>query len=271
MKAPAPIVDIGTNLTNKRFRRDLAEVIARARAAGVDAMVCTGVSVESSRQGAELARDNPGVVVTTAGVHPHNARHCDDTTADELRALARQPEVVCIGECGLDYDRNFSPPAVQRRWYEAQLALACELAMPVFLHERDAHDDFVAIMREHRSDLPAGVVHCFTGAGAVLDAYLDLDLHIGITGWICDERRGTHLRDIVGRIPPDRLMIETDAPYLIPRDLPQMPKDRRNEPAFLPHVLDAVAACVGRPAAQVAGETTRTARAFFGLPDAPAK
>ena len=109
------------------------------------------------------------------------------------------------------------------------------------------------------------MVHCFTGTAEVLRAYLDLDMHIGLTGWICDERRGTHLRDIVGRIPPERLMIETDAPFLLPRDLPNRPKDRRNEPAFLPHVLATVADCVGRPAEVVAEQTTATARAFFGL------
>ncbi len=265
MNAPAPIVDIGTNLTNKRFRRDRDEVIARARAAGVAQLVCTGVTVESSWAGSALARRYPGVVYSTAGVHPHFTRDCDDTTLDELRALAGRDEVVVLGECGLDYDRNFSPPPVQRQWYAAQLGLACELGMPVFLHDRDAHDDFAAIMREHRASLAGGVVHCFTGTGDVLDAYLDMDLHIGITGWICDERRGSHLRDIVKRIPADRLMIETDAPFLLPRDMPNRPKDRRNEPAFLPHVLATVAECVDKPPAQVAEETTATAGRFFGL------
>jgi TatD DNase family protein len=260
------IIDIGVNLTNKAFRPDLPRVIGAAREAGVVQMVATGTRVEASWEASELARAHPGVVFSTAGVHPHHARDCNGTTLDELRSLAGRAEVVAVGECGLDYDRNFSPPDVQRHWFEAQVELACELGMPLFLHERDAHPDFVAILRKHRDRFPRAVVHCFTGGAAELDAYLELDLHIGITGWICDERRGLHLREIVGRIPPERLMIETDAPYLMPRDLQPKPRTRRNEPALLPHVLARVATSVGRSEAEVARETTVAARAFFGLP-----
>jgi len=259
------LVDIGVNLTHKRFRADLADVIARARAAGVGTMVVTGTSLAGSWAAWELARQHPGVLHATAGVHPHGARDCTGDTLAELRDLACRAEVRAVGECGLDYDRNFSPPPDQRRWFAAQVELAGELSMPVFLHERAAHGDFLAILRERRAALPAAVVHCFTGSAAELDAYLDLDLHIGITGWICDERRGLHLRDLVARIPLERLMIETDAPFLMPRDLPRPPPDRRNEPAFLPHILDRVAAAAGKPRDEVARATTRAARRFFGL------
>ncbi len=258
------LIDIGVNLTARAFAGDLEQVIARARAAGVVQMVVTGLRVELSWAAHRLAGRYPGVLFSTAGVHPHNARECNATTIGELRTLAARDNVVAIGECGLDYNRNFSPPAVQRQWFAAQLALAAELKLPVFLHERDAADDFAAILTEHRDALPGAVAHCFTGSRATLERYLAMDLHIGITGWICDERRGTHLLDDVLLIPPGRLMVETDAPFLRPRDLPG--NDRRNEPALLPHVLERVARALDRPPADVAAETTSTARAFFGLP-----
>ncbi len=257
------LIDIGVNLTNKAFRADLDDVMGRARDAGVRIMIATGTRVEASWDAYELARKHPGVVYSTAGVHPHHASDCDGKTIAELRDLCSRPEVAVVGECGLDYNRNFSPPDVQRRWFEAQVELAVELQLPVFLHERDAHADFLAILQRHRANLPAAVIHCFTGTGDVLEAYLDLDLHIGITGWICDERRGLHLQEIVDRIPANRLMIETDAPYLLPRTIRPKPKSRRNEPSYLPEVLQVVARSVGRPVEQVAAETTATATAFF--------
>jgi TatD DNase family protein len=143
--------------------------------------------------------------------------------------------------------------------------LAAALNLPLFLHEREARTDVVKLLSSYRDQIPRAVVHCFTGSAEDLDAYIELDLHIGITGWICDERRGEHLRELVARIPDDRLMLETDAPFLLPRDMPNPPKNRRNEPAFLPYVLDRVATSLGRSPDDVARETTATARAFFNL------
>ena len=260
-----PIVDIGANLTNRAFSHDLDQVIARAFAAGVGTIVVTGTTASASRDALALARTRPGRLYATAGVHPHHASEVDHGVIDELRALQQEPEIVAVGECGLDYDRDYSPRDAQRRAFAAQLALACDLGRAVFLHERSAHADFAAILREHRSSFPRGVVHCFTGSGDELDAYLELDMHIGITGWICDDRRGVHLRELVGRIPADRLMIETDAPYLLPRDLKPMPRNRRNEPGLLPHVLRAVASARGESVDAVASHTAATSRAFFGL------
>jgi TatD DNase family protein len=254
------LFDIGVNLANRAFRNDLLPVLERARAAGVR-MVVTGTSVPSSRAALELAKAHG--LWSTAGVHPHDAKSCDGETLGALRALASEEPVVAIGECGLDYDRDFSPRPVQDRWFEAQVELAAELEMPLFLHERDAHHRFVEILRRHRERIPAACIHCFTGTDAELSAYLDLDLHVGITGWICDERRGLHLRSLVSKIPEDRLMIETDAPYLLPRTIRPKPKDGRNEPSFLVHVLDAIAEATGRTREAVAESTTRTARAFF--------
>jgi TatD DNase family protein len=259
------LVDIGVNLSHRQLRPDLPAVLARAREAGVTQLLATGTSVAGSREVAQLAADHPDVFAT-AGVHPHAAKECDASTMGTIGALLEAPRVVAVGECGLDYDRDFSPRPVQRQWFAAQLALACERGLPVFLHERSAHVDFAAILAEHRPQLTGGVVHCFTGTGDELDTYLALDMHIGITGWICDERRGLHLREIVDRIPPDRLLIETDAPFLLPRTLRPKPKSRRNEPSYLVHVLQTVAEAVGRPVAQVAAESTAAARRLFSLP-----
>ena len=263
------LVDIGANLGHESFDHDRGQVIARARAAGVVQMVVTGASTVESETALGVARGSPGVLFSTAGVHPHHAREWCAESAAVLERLAAEPEVVAIGETGLDFNRDFSPRPDQERALEAHLELAAGLGMPVFLHERDAHERFRAIVARWRDRLPRAVIHCFTGDGAALDACLDLDLHVGITGWICDERRGLHLRDIVGRVPPDRLMVETDAPYLLPRDLVPKPKTRRNEPMHLPHILRAVAGAIGCAPEMLARSTTETARRFFGLPPDP--
>lgn len=258
------LVDIGANLTNKQFGHDLDDVLRRADAAGVRRILVTGTSVASTRAAIDLARRRPGRLFATAGIHPHDASHATPEALAALAALARAPEVVSMGECGLDFDRDFSPRPAQEAAFEAQLEQAAALKLPLFLHERAAHERFLAILSRARPRLGPAVVHCFTGGARELDAYLGLDLHIGITGWICDDRRGAGLRDVVARIPPDRLMIETDAPYLLPPAAKA--RGRRNEPSYLPFVLEAVARAVGRPPAQVADETTRTAAAFFRLP-----
>lgn len=259
------LVDIGANLTDKRFRQDLDDVLARAEAHGVTRLIVTGTTVTESEEAAALARAHPGRMYSTAGVHPHYAKGCDEGTLDALRALAARPEVVSLGECGLDYNRDFSPRPVQRRWFEAQLQLATELKMPVFLHSRDAHEDMLRIVRAHREGLVGGVVHCFTGTADEARDWLDLDMHLGITGWICDERRGTHLREVVKEIPIDRMMVETDSPYLIPRTLRPRPKSRRNEPMHLAHIVGVLADCMGVSVEEVSRGTTETATRLFGL------
>lgn len=263
----AELVDIGVNLTNKAFRKDLDEVLQRAWDAGIVALILTGTSEQGSEAALELTRRDPKRLFCTAGVHPHEASQFTNGTADALRELAAQPNVVAIGETGLDFNRDFSPRPAQEQAFERQLELACDLSMPAFLHQRDAHERFLPILREYRDRLPSAVVHCFTGSRQELWDYLDLDLHIGITGWICDERRGLHLQQIVADIPTDRLMIETDAPYLLPRTLRPKPKSGRNEPAFLPEVLATVARCRNVEPSELAATATATARRFFALPD----
>lgn len=259
------LVDIGANLTHESFLADRDAVRARAEATGVTRMVVTGADLAGSREAAALAAAAPTRLWSTAGVHPHHATHFDAATRDELLGLLRQPQVVAVGECGLDYYRNFSPPAAQRDAFVAQLEIATATAKPVFLHQRDSHADFTAILREFRGRLCGGVAHCFTGDRRELDDYLDLNLHIGITGWVCDERRGASLRQAVPAIPLASLMVETDAPYLLPRDLAPRPKSRRNEPMHLAHVTHAVASLRGESFESLAAATTRTAIAFFGL------
>lgn len=260
------LIDIGVNLTSKQFRHDLDEVIARAVAAGLERMVVTGTSLDTSHRARELARTRPGLLFCTAGVHPHNAKELGPELLGGLEALCRADEVVCVGECGLDYNRNFSPPAKQRQAFELQLELAARVAKPVFLHERDAHEDFLAILRNAQPSLVNMVVHCFTGTVAEAEAYLALGAHIGVTGWICDERRGRHLAEVVATIPRERLLIETDAPFLLPRDMRPQPKSRRNEPSYLPHIANVVAGHVGCSPEELASQTWKNAARLFGLP-----
>jgi TatD DNase family protein len=265
--APAPLtlIDIGINLTHDSYDADRDAVIARARNVGVVQMMVTGASVESSRKAIELARSRPGELFATAGVHPHHATELTPDALSVLEELARQPEVVAAGECGLDYFRDFSPRPVQREAFHRQLELAARVGKPVFLHQRDAHEDFIAILKEHRRSLRGGVTHCFTGGERELAAYLDLGFAIGITGWISDERRGAHLLSLMRDIPADRLLLETDGPYLLPRDLQPKPASRRNEPCYLPHIAAVVARARGESVETLARSSTAAAREIFSL------
>lgn len=259
------LVDIGANLTHDSFDHDRREILARATAAGVARLVVTGTSVTSSVQAATLAEEQAAALFATAGVHPHQASEFDAHTASALRSLVGNARCVAVGECGLDFFRDYSPRDVQRRVFAAQLELAAECGKPVFLHQRDAHAEFVAMLKVARAALAGGVAHCFTGGPAELAAYLDLDLYIGVTGWVCDERRGADLREAVPRIPLERLLVETDAPYLLPRDLEPKPRGRRNEPAYLPHIVARIAALRGEPVDVVAHATTANAERLFKL------
>jgi TatD DNase family protein len=262
---PGALIDIGINLGHDSYDGDRDAVLTRAAAAGVVQMVVTGSSLGGSAAAIDLARTHPRRLFATAGVHPHHASELNAALAGELAELARAPEVVAVGECGLDYCRDFSPREVQRQAFHRQLELAAAVEKPVFLHQRDAHQDFVAILREHGAH-HRGVAHCFTGGGAELAAYLELGLAIGITGWICDERRGAHLVPLMGAIPEGKLLLETDGPYLLPRDLVPRPGSRRNEPAYLAHIAGVVARARGEPLDALARASTAGARALFGLP-----
>ncbi len=262
------LIDIGANLTHDSFDHDRDAVLQRARAAGVARMVVTGASREHSPKALALALAHPGELFATAGVHPHHATEYTDECDAEMRALHAHPQVVAVGECGLDYFRDFSPRPAQRKAFERQLQIAVDTGKPLFLHQRDAHADFMAMMKGFDGRLGPAVVHCFTGSRAELFDYLDQDWHIGITGWLCDERRGLHLRELVKHIPADRLMVETDAPYLLPRTVKPQPSHRRNEPMYLAHIVEELARDRGEPAALAAARTSAAASAFFRLPPA---
>lgn len=265
---PPALLDIGLNLAHDSFDHDRDAVIQRALEVGVTRMLITGSSLASTHAAIALVQKYPQLMRATAGVHPHHAVDLDSAQLQAFHELARRPEVVAVGECGLDYFRNFSPHEAQLEAFDEQLTLAAEVRKPVFLHQRDAHQDFMTVMRKHRSNLTGGVAHCFTAGVEEARAYLDLDLYIGITGWICDERRGHHLREVVRHIPADRLLIETDAPYLLPRNLQPKPQNRRNEPMYLPQVLAAIAAARDQPAATLAEITTNNALRLFNWQNA---
>lgn len=268
-KVSPALIDIGANLAHDSFDADRDAVLARAHAARVTDIVITGSCATSNARAARLVHEyrhhaHRPALYATAGLHPHHASEWSPALAAQIGELGAQPQTVALGECGLDYCRNYSPHDAQRHAFRAQLELAAGLGKPVFLHQRDAHADFLAILREHRPQLGAVVVHCFTDTQAALEDYLALDCHIGITGWICDERRGKALLDAVRIIPDARLMIETDAPYLLPRTAPKT-ASRRNEPACLPWVLRTLAQARGQDEASLAAQTTANASAFFGL------
>lgn len=257
--------DIGVNLTSTQFAQDRSAVIIRAREAGLAGLLITGTNALESQQAQVLAQEHPDFCWSTAGVHPHHASEWSAETEATLRRLAGEPQVVAIGECGLDFNRNISPPAQQAYAFEAQLALAAELQLPVFLHCRDAHDRFMALLSPWLPRLKGAVVHCFTGTRAELDACLTAGLYVGITGWVCDERRGLELRALLPHIPQERLLLETDAPYLLPRDMRPRPASRRNEPGFLPHIVQQVALWRGEEAETLGQQTVENTRRLFQL------
>lgn len=258
-------VDIGINLTNRRYNKDRQQVVKAAIEAGVSKMIVTGTSVAESKSAELLCQDYPSTLYSTSGCHPHDAKSLDEIGLAELKNLAHQQSVVAVGECGLDFNRNFSPQAEQIRAFEQQLTLAVEVNKPVFLHERDAFDTQYQILKDYMPKLKGAIVHCFTGNQQQLECYLDLGLSVGITGWICDERRGQELYHIVGMIPDDRLMVETDGPYLTPRDLRPKPKDGRNEPKFLPHIGETIARARGQSIEHVAQISFQNSLSFFNL------
>ncbi|MBL4711682.1 MAG: TatD family hydrolase [Gammaproteobacteria bacterium] len=259
-------IDIGVNLTGSSFKKDVAKVIGRAQQVGVTQMIVTGTNLLHSEQAIQLTQHYDSICYATVGIHPHDASEYSSDTVSELRDMLQQNNVVAVGECGLDYNRNFSSRKEQIHAFEAQLELAIELQKPIFLHQRDAHDDLVSMIKSCRKDLDKVVAHCFTGNIEEVNDYMLLDMYVGITGWICDERRGQDLQQAVKHISLDRIMLETDAPYLLPRDLQQKPTAKnRNEPCFLPHIASAVAAHMQLDDDQLITAAYDNSQTFFGM------
>ncbi|MBY6187337.1 TatD family hydrolase [Marinobacter hydrocarbonoclasticus] len=256
--------DIAVNLLSSQLAGEIGPTLSRAKAAGVHQVVALASDLAEATALQAIQEDHPELKLT-AGVHPHHASEWASDRLERLTRLMQHPAVVAVGECGLDYFRDFSPRQAQREAFEAQLALAAELNRPLVLHCREAYDDFVPMVAQYRDRLPGAVLHCFTGTAAELEAALELDLHIGITGWICDERRGTELRTLVPRIPDHRLLLETDSPYLLPRDLKPKPKHRRNEPAVLPHIARTVAQLRSQTEQHLSAVTEANVKQLFQL------
>lgn len=259
------LIDIGVNLTNQRLYNKLGDIIHNAKSAGIIHQIITGTSLKSSQLALQITKSYPGYFSSTAGCHPHDAK--DFKIADEtlLQHLAEEDGVVAIGECGLDFNRNYSPEDIQEKVFARQIEIACKVKLPLFMHQRDAHRRFVEILSQYQGQYTAGVIHCFTGDKQQLRDCLDLGLFIGITGWICDERRGKELQDAVKYLPLDRIMVETDAPYLLPRNIKPKPKSNTNEPANLPWVLLQLAECLELNAETIAAQITNNTKQFFAL------
>lgn len=257
-------IDIGINLTNKQFYNEHEEIINRALDNGVEQMILTGTSVRGSKESAEIAEDYPEILFSTAGIHPHDAKSFNNESINELRKLLKQNQVISVGECGLDFDRDFSPRTIQEKCYRAQLELAIEVDKPLFLHERSAFKKFNEITDEYLSKLPEAVVHCFTGTLEDAKIYLDKGFYLGFTGAISDEKRFKHLEDVIKYVPLDRMMIETDAPFMLPKNVPRT-QNRRNEPSYLSYVAQTIAKLKKVSISEVADETTEVARKFFRI------
>ncbi|SEA85709.1 TatD family hydrolase [Alkalimonas amylolytica] len=240
--------DLGVNLFSSQFDHDRAELLKRAQAAGVEHWLLIASDLREAQQNIAWCQQHP-VCFSTAGVHPHQADQVSEGWQQQLRQLAKDHTIVAVGECGLDFNRNFSSEAGQLKVFSEQLSLAKELQLPVYLHERDAFHQQYDLLQEHQ--IQHGIAHCFTGNTEQLKAYLDLGLYIGITGWLCDERRNQELVAALHFLPLDRICLETDAPYLLPRNLAPKPKSRRNEPAYLPAIAEQLARLKGVPLQQV--------------------
>lgn len=262
------MIDIGANLASSSFDNDLSNVLSRAFEADISKIIVTGSCQESNRKSQLICDDYPGKLYSTAGLHPHHAKDWNEQIEAQILELAKLPSVVAIGETGLDYNRNLSSQEQQRLSFGKLLTMAAEHTKPLFLHQRDAHCDFYSMLSEHDGLAARSVVHCFTDTGTALEAYLELGTMIGITGWLCDKKRGQSLRDIVHLIPDDRLMIETDAPYLMPhRDKVKktMANKNRNEPCTLNYVAEQLGSLRGQSTEHIKKITRENAERFFGL------
>ena len=256
------LFDICINLDNVQFDSDREALLQRGRDVGVAHLCLTGSSLSSSRFALEWAKKDPSHYVSTTGIHPHDAVSATPEVLREIELLLQEEEVRAVGECGLDYNRNFSPREAQIRCFESQIDISNRHRYPLFLHQRDAHADFMGCMEE--ATQPA-VVHCFTDSKESLFSYLDRGWYIGITGWICDPKRGEELRSIVNHIPLSQLMVETDAPWLFPKDYRPKPKKRRNEPKYLPHIVAVLATHMNQSVEDVVHHSFQNACTFFGI------
>ncbi len=256
------LIDSHCHLDMDAYNEDLAALLVRARAAGVTRIITIGIDPHSSRQAVRLAREHAGIHATV-GIHPHDAVRARENDFAELAALAGRPEVVGYGEIGLDYAKLHSPRQVQQQVFARQLDLARELDLPVIIHDRDAHDDTMKLLRATSPFAAGGVMHCFSGNIDLARQVLELGFHISIPG-IVTFKNSADLQEVVRWAPMDRIILETDAPFLAPVPF----RGKRNEPAYLVHTAAMVAELKGMPLAEVARQTTENTIALFRLPPA---
>ncbi|XP_011260025.1 uncharacterized protein LOC105253604 [Camponotus floridanus] len=282
------IVDVGANLTNKKYSRDLDSVIQRAKDAGVQKIMVIGASIRSSKEALRLTRIYPGTLYSTAGIHPHDAKSWEDPdTLHELETIANNLECVAIGECGLDYSRDFSAPETQRAVFHKQIELACTLNKPLVIHERSAQKDVLEVLSQYKNRLPPVLIHSFIGTAEEAQIYLNQGFYLGITGYLCKDKSDSGIRQLLegGQVPLDKILVETDAPFMYPNTraskLPAHVKDaltersmmflhryctfQRNEPCALPAIVEMVAAFMRTTPEQVALATAFNALKLFGL------
>ena len=259
----AGFIDIACNFTHPSFAENIDQVLSEAKNVDVKKFVLLCASLNDLKPIQKIRSLNPSQFFITAGIHPHHANEILNLNEIPLidRLLSIEPDA--IGETGLDYFRNISPPDIQRDSFVMHIETAKELNKPLYLHQRDAHDDFISIIKNQSSSLPRFVVHCFTGTQKQLDDYLDLGAFIGLTGWICDEKRNQDLRASIKNIPLDRLMLETDCPYLVPKNLPVKAIKNINEPKYLPHIAKEVSELMGISIESLRDATAQNAENFF--------
>ena len=257
------IADIACNFTSDRFDNDLDEVINQAIVNNITkfGLICSRLSDIDKLL--EIYNRYSKDMFFTIGVHPHHANEINEEYLKKLKEVINNNNPHAIGETGLDFFRNLSTYEEQIFAFEEQIKIAIDTNKPLFLHQRDSHDDFIKILRKYSSDINKSVVHCFTGTKEQLDDYLELDCYIGVTGWICDAKRNVELRKTIKNIPLERLMIETDCPYLIPKNLEEKPKNNRNEPIYLNHIANEVATLMKKDINDIREKTYKTSLSFF--------
>lgn len=258
-----PWFDIGVNLLDKRINND--DVLLRSIEAGVDSMCIISSDLQEAEKAQAFIQTQslPINLVYTAGIHPHCADAASESDFSKIRRICADNSMVAIGECGLDFNRNFSTKENQLRVFESQLALAAELSKPIYLHERDAFVEQVGLLERYLPQIPRAIVHCFTGNKKQMQTYLELGCYIGITGWLCDDKRAQELQEAVISLPLERLLLETDAPYLFPKN--KRPRAKNNEPSFLPYVANKLAELTQYEIEDIESASYKNAKVLFGL------
>ena len=259
------LADSCFNITHDSFMNDLDETIQRAESHEVKYFFAPAARESEIENLLHHCKVYEGKIYCSIGIHPHYASELKPNTIANLKPHLKNKYVRSIGEVGLDYFRNFQSPEIQIKCFETFVELAIEENYPLFLHHREAFNDFYPILKNSIHKLPHSIVHCFTGNKNELKKFLDLGLFIGITGWVCDPKRGQELREIIKYIPIDRMVLVTDAPYLLPKDIESKPKNNRNEPMFLEHILSVVSTIIKADKKIVAHQTTNNFKRLFRL------